>query len=54
MTQLITEKDPEIAPDTFVVSLQEAVTTLIAMSGLPNPKVEPSPIGPPAAQPNKS
>jgi len=31
---LITEKNAEIAPDTFVVSLSEAVTTLIAMSGV--------------------
>lgn len=45
---VITEKDPEVSPDTFVVSLSEAVTTLIAMSGAPDKKVEPMPIGPPA------
>jgi hypothetical protein len=41
---LITEKDPDVSPDTFVVGLNEAVTTLIAMSGLPDKKVEPMPI----------
>ncbi|MGZ4961555.1 MAG: AI-2E family transporter [Limisphaerales bacterium] len=43
---LITEKDPDVSPDTFVVNLGEAVTTLIAMSGVPDKKVEPTPLNP--------
>jgi predicted PurR-regulated permease PerM len=41
---LITEKDVEAAPDTFVVSLSEAVTTLTAMSGVDDTKGEPPPL----------
>jgi predicted PurR-regulated permease PerM len=41
---LVTEKDVDVNPDTFVVSLSDAVTTLTAMSGAPDKKVEPAPI----------
>lgn len=50
---LFSEKEVDAAPDTFVVSLSEAVTTLIAMSGVPDKKVEPAPIPAPSQHPTE-
>jgi predicted PurR-regulated permease PerM len=41
---LITETEVDAAPDTFVTTLNEAVTTLIAMSGAGEGKTEPAPV----------
>ncbi|MDB6058697.1 MAG: transporter, partial [Verrucomicrobiales bacterium] len=46
---LLSEKDVEVAPDTIVVSLGEAVTTLIAMSGVDDKKINPTPLADSAA-----